>query len=371
MQELFFELIRVSIGNIDRLSRVPTVKEWQTIYDVAERQSLIGVCFSGLQRIGANSDDGFKNVGMSEVQYLTWMGMAVKIHQRNETLDKQCVDIQKRIKKDGFETCILKGQGVACCYNENLRMLRQSGDIDIWVNGTWRDVMDYVNAQTPNREFDMKHTHLNVYDGTTVEVHWWPSTTSNFFLNRRLRCFYRDQAAIQFHNEVPLITGETITITTPFFNSIHVLLHIWGHFLYEGVGFRQIMDYYFVCIQNDVQSRKEEVVSYYKKFGLYDFSRSVMWILQDIFGMDSRYLLTEPDEKGGQELLREILEGGNFGHASIENQVMNETIIHRWQRRAKRKLRLLKYNPMCCLCAPFYKTYLMVWKYNIIKQYNL
>lgn len=44
--------------------------------------------------------------------YLTWMGMAAKIQQRNQIVDEQCIALQKRLAAEGFKSCVLKGQGV-------------------------------------------------------------------------------------------------------------------------------------------------------------------------------------------------------------------------------------------------------------------
>lgn len=70
-ETLFYELIRVAIGTQENLSRLPSEHEWGRLYKMAEKQSLIGVCFAGLQRLGADSDVGFARIGMSKMLYLT------------------------------------------------------------------------------------------------------------------------------------------------------------------------------------------------------------------------------------------------------------------------------------------------------------
>ena len=165
--------------------------------------------------------------------------------------------------------------------------------------------------------------------------------------------------------------NDKITAADPFFDSIHLLLHILGHYLYEGVGLRQVMDYYYIVRHADVQQRKEEIVAYYKDFGLYDFSKSVMWVLKEVFGLEDNYMLTEPNEKSGKELLKEIMKEGNMGHASMRLSENNETTMHRWYRRWKRKLRLVRFNTIGVVCNPLYKARLLWWKQKVIKLYNL
>lgn len=44
--KLFYELIRVAVGNADRLSHTHSNKEWKVLCDMAKKQSLVGVCFA-------------------------------------------------------------------------------------------------------------------------------------------------------------------------------------------------------------------------------------------------------------------------------------------------------------------------------------
>lgn len=369
-----FSLLKYVLGNGSEDDLQSTAEEWKELYADARKQSLVGICFSGIDRLHESQLPPSQMV-------LKWIGQAEYIKSRNSAINQQCVELQKVLSEAGFDSCILKGQGVGALYktmySPELSQYRMSGDIDVWVvpkngkAGDWESVLDYVNSISPNREFDGKHTHLNIFQDTTVEVHWWPSVTSDVFVSRRLKNFYREQASFQCRHEVQLADGKIITAADPFFDSIHVLLHIYGHFLYEGVGLRQVMDYYFAVIQNDVQRRRNEVVRTYKELGLYDFSRAVMWVMQEAFGLERRYFLTEPDDRIGRELLNEIMSGGNFGSSLQENRVMNESFSRRMIRRTKRKSRLVKYNPIGVLCSPFYKAGLLIWKSKVIKHYNL
>lgn len=163
--QLFFELLRVVIGLQNCLSRLPSEKEWKVLYEMAKKQSLVGVCFVALQRLGADADDGFVRVGMSEMLYLTWMGMAAKIKQKNEIVDQQCAELQTKLAADGLRSCVLKGQGVASLYCEYLHGLRQSGDIDLWVDAPMERTMEYVMSIAPTRDVYFKHVHFNVLEG--------------------------------------------------------------------------------------------------------------------------------------------------------------------------------------------------------------
>lgn len=51
INKLFFELIRVTIGNQVCLSHTPSADEWCDLYAMAKKQSLVGVCFAGVQKL--------------------------------------------------------------------------------------------------------------------------------------------------------------------------------------------------------------------------------------------------------------------------------------------------------------------------------
>ena len=135
LNNLFFELIQVALDVRICLSRTPNDTEWKALYDMAKKQSMVGVCFAGVQRLPEDERP-------PEKLYLTWMGMAAKIQQRNEVVNRQCVELQAQLSADGLRSCILKGQGVAGIYTStgsaqvgSLSLLRQSGDIDVWIEG--------------------------------------------------------------------------------------------------------------------------------------------------------------------------------------------------------------------------------------------
>ena len=109
---LFYELIRVAIGTQEPpstglragLSRLPSEAEWEGLLDMAEKQSLIGVCFVGIHALGADSDEGYVQIGMSQDLYFDWMGTAAQINMKNEIVNKQCVELQKRLAADGLRS---------------------------------------------------------------------------------------------------------------------------------------------------------------------------------------------------------------------------------------------------------------------------
>lgn len=109
IEELFFELLQVAVGTRKSLSRVPTAREWGELYSMATRQALIGVAFAGVNHLRGDGDF-VASIGIPEALYLKWLGMTVKVQQRNRMMNEECVAVTKQLVHDGLACCVLKGQ---------------------------------------------------------------------------------------------------------------------------------------------------------------------------------------------------------------------------------------------------------------------
>ena len=312
MEQLFFELIRVAIGTQDTLSRPPSTCEWKELYNMAKKQSLVGIGFAGLQKLynSVNQELSTHNPqpnptknqepitqNLDEVQYLTWMGMAAKIQQRNEVVNQRCIDLQRMLSEDGISNCVLKGQGIAKLYGSDLCNLRQSGDIDVWCDGGRERIYKYSMEKLGEISgVNYHHIHFPVFDDTEVEMHIYPSFLSSPLRNKRLQDFCKLYAPCECKTE---------EISTPSlaFNLVFIMLHCYRHLSGHGVGFRQMMDYYFVllaakqmgskgsmqqsCGSNGLRieqpkalNYKKESLKWVKRLGMSRFAPALMWVMK-------------------------------------------------------------------------------------------
>lgn len=372
MNQLFFELIRVAIGTQESLSRLPSQKEWKALYDMAKKQSLVGVCFAALQRLGADADDPstcsgqedtFARIGMSEMLYLTWMGMTAKIQQKNETVNAQCVEVQQTIENAGFRTFIMKGQGNAALYNDDLCLLRQSGDIDIYLEGGFEKVNDFVQRTCPTKEINELEIHYHCLEDTEVEIHYCPFIMRNPIKNARLQKFFKD--AMRFDNKIALPNkAGDINVPTAEFNLVHQMVHIAHHLYTDGIGFRQLMDYYFV-MKHEIEVEKGSSVRDVKKvissLGLENFASALMWVLGHVFGLQKEYMLWKPCEKDGRMLLEEILKSGNFGHQDETKADLSNKWKSFWYVNSK-TIRFWRFDYWACFWSPLWRMYHFAWR---------
>lgn len=369
MNLLFFELIQVAIGRMDALSRVPSVEEWGALYGMSVKQAVAGVCFCGVQRLPKEQREELPRGLMMQ-----WFALAEQIRQRNEVMNRRCVEVQQMLAREGMGSCILKGQGVARLYdfnvndNGNLGAYRQSGDIDVWVDASREWAIDYVMKTVPTREFDQKHIHFHVFEDLDVEMHWVPVKRDSPKFDRILGEYFKKESSWQFANR----SGE-VCYPTVDFQLVHQLLHVYAHYVYEGVGLRQMMDLYFaqVALMKLAHEKRSEVLDMFDRLGLMKFVAGTQYVLNEVFGLEVDALLCAPDEKEGQLLLKEIETGGNFGQYDKRNNVKDETFAHRALRRFERRWRMVRFDPLGTILMPFSRLRLEIWMRRVRRKYGV
>ena len=316
---LEFEFIQVAMGLRERLSAVPSVHEWQVLFEFCKRQSLLGIGFAAVDRL--------HKVGVdcpSDIR-LQWYGYALQIERMNEKLNMQCGEITKRYEHDGLRCCILKGQGNLLNYPESLSMRRTPGDIDIWcitppsglsiANASLRDytnyhgitaVMEYVRMQFRLQGIDENpkacyhHIEAPSMDGTEVEVHYRPAFLRSPLRNWRMQKWFEHHADECMKNKTHL----GFSMMTSSVNVVYQICHLYTHIFEGGIGLRQLMDYYFALKvwHNDVMECKDlqtqgmwseglgtpvmsaqKVMAVLRSFGMRKFAGAVMWVLNEVF----------------------------------------------------------------------------------------
>lgn len=356
---LFFELLQVALGNRERLSCTPTSEEWSNLYEEGERQAITGILLSGIDSLPAEQRP-------TQSILLQWIGVGQLVEQRNRLLDVRCVGLLRKFKDDGLDGTILKGQGVARLYDKKLQPLRQSGDIDVYVNCGIKKALTFAKSQgLKSVEWDYKHLHLNLWNDTEIEMHYRVEVLLNLWKNRKLqKWFQKHHEAIQ-GSRFRVQEGEMVTPTVEF-NVFYILLHIYRHFLYEGIGMRQIIDYYFVLKSfsntNYANLTNSYAVKAINEFGMERFAMGLMWVMKETMGMTRVWMLWEPDEKEGKFILEQVIGGGNFGHYDQRLQngggkwsTLKTVCNHNWH--------LLMHYPIDVITSPFWFVWHKLWKF--------
>ena len=156
-----------------------------------------------------------------------------------------------------------------------------------------------------------------------------------------------------------------ITTPTVYFNSIYMLAHIYQHLFQEGIGLRQLMDYYFVLRQFQKVSKFQEVSeinAVLKEFGLTRLAGAVMWVLKEIFALPEEQMVCKPDEEEGRFLLNEIMQAGNFGKYDKRIERNGAKGLNLLIKHTKRNMHFLTHYPSETLWSPIWKIWHWVWR---------
>lgn len=371
-QKIFFDFLRFCIGSAKEIPGSLKEVDWKELYAIAKKQALLGVLFYGIQRLP-------KELAPEQKLLMQWMVMAEMIRKQNIRLFQDSVKVCQNFENEGFANCILKGQGNALLYPDPY--MRTPGDIDIYLSGGRRKIMKYVDQVCPNQVMRYHHVDFPVMK-TAIEVHFTPSYMFCPIHNRRMQKWFKEVMDLQCSNIVTLPDGYgEITVPTMNFNVIYLLSHLYRHVFTEGIGLRQLLDYYFVLVKwhtdltnltdsnkslpqmtqinTDLDTLRHEL----KYLGLWKFAQAVMYMLHEVFGLSEDRMIAPMDEREGRFLLDEIMQGGNFGQYDDRmGSKIGESKMHRYFRMNLRNLRFVKHYPTEALSEPLFRTWFAVWK---------
>ena len=390
-QRIFFEFLRFCIGTVQEVPSSLKGADWRALYAMARKQCLVGVLFDGIKRLPAD-------VGMDKGLLFQWMAQNQTLRKANARLDKAAVEVAEWFGRKGFRTCVLKGQGNALLYPPGME--RTPGDIDLWVDGGDRKVVSFVRSLSPDEKVCYHHIGFPEYNGVEVEVHFRPSFLFCFRHNRRLQRYYERVMDEQFAHKVKLGEQGEVAVPKAEFNLIFQLTHIFTHLMNEGIGLRQLLDYFFLLKNTDFIGNTDGVSGNtngdgfllntdftdntdriggnadgvdrrllqdeLRRLGLWEFAGAVMYIMKEVFGLEDNRLIVPPDVKRGRLVLKEVLEAGNFGQYDKRNWFGHSALGHNLQR-LYRDMRLVRYFPEEALSEPFFRIWHFFWRKRIVR----
>lgn len=371
---LLFELLQVAVGRRDRLSFAPSKSEWLHLYQLSEQHALLGVCFAALQRLPNEQ-------WPDEETLVDWIWQAQRISERNAMMTECSLEAVERLQRDGFDVCLLKGQGNAMMYGE-MADYRQAGDIDLWVTPRQepqrqpkRRVVEYVQKKYPKVSLRFHHIDFPCFDDAEVEIHFVPNYLNNFWLNHRLKIWFERMREDQMMHLVALGEGQ-IAVPTIQFNAFCQLLHIYHHVFEEGLGLRQMMDYYYVLTAFMAEASAEDIEQYRQmisRLKLQSLAGAVMYVIHEVFGFPVDQLPYSPNRSKGIALLSDMMQAGNFGHfdnryEKEKRETGSRAMIHRYWRKTKRNLLLAFDYPHEALWEPVFRLFHFFWRtFNLWK----
>lgn len=334
----FYQLLRLSLGLTQEFLNDLDTEMWRWLYHTAVRQSVTGICYEGICML-PNEKKPPVEIAMQ------WLCEAETTRGANELQYQEVARLTRTFAEKGRKTVILKGQANARLYPN--KFSRQPGDVDLWIEGGRESVisllmeMDLLDSLS-NTSVEggatatYHHVHLPKNEhGVIVEIHFRPSSGNYAPLtNRRLQRWLEQE--IQHTTAVP----EGFNVPSVRFALVMQLAHIQRHFLSSGIGLRQIVDYYWL-LQEATADDLRQVEQLLDKFGLRHAAGALMWVLGEVLHLEPQKMIGKTDSFRGQWMLRETMEGGNFGHYARRQQY---SLFKRVLEDKRRRLRLTRFN---------------------------
>lgn len=342
---VFFELLKAGLwgsGNPD--IRIDGATDWDYIYRLAKEQSVQGLVLQGIEWFKNHNDNLNLNVSIPQVLLLQWIGEVQIIEQRNKEMNAFIADLIDKLRKADIYALLVKGQGIAQCYEKPL--WRSSGDVDMLLS---KDNYEKAKAFllplgdiTEPEEARKKHFAMQI-EQWTVELHG----TLHVGLSARVDRMLDNVQYDVFHRgevrSVALDVNDSLNDngTTKSFKSVQVFLpaanedvvyvfaHILQHFYKGGIGLRQICDWcrllwtYRESLNHEYlesKIREAGVMSEWEAFGAF----AVKYLGMPVEAMplldvrckkeDGRCEIDANLKKKADKICKFILEVGNFGH---------------------------------------------------------
>lgn len=310
-QQAFFALVRGGLWEKEVRLKPFWIVGYREIYRLAQEQSLIGLIAAGLEHVVDEK--------IPQNTALTIVGNTVQLEKRNLAMNAFIAKLVAKMRDAGIETLLVKGQGIAQCYERPL--WRACGDIDLFLDEeNYRKASSFLHPFASNAEkenFNIRHLAMTI-DSWIVELHGTLYTQIRKRVDQGLQKIQEDT----FKNRHVRIwkNGETDVLLPSTDNDVvFVFAHIYQHFFGEGIGLRQICDWcrllwtYRDTIDRNLLEKRLNEMCLMNKW------RAFAALSVNYLGMPEEAMpFYSPEKKWKRKadaIISLILRSGNFGHA--------------------------------------------------------
>lgn len=306
----FLELVRAGLWEKEaRLVQFGNIV-FEEIYRLAEEQSVIGLVTAGLEHI--------KDVKVPQEIVLQCIGDSLQLEQTNKAMNLFIAELMEKIRNADIYTLLVKGQGLAKCYEKPL--WRSSGDVDLFLSDDnykrAKDLLVPIASDVEKEYVREKHLGMTI-DGFVVELH---GTLYSGLSSKIEKGLDEIKKAVFYEGKVRAWTncGTQVFMLAADEDVVYVFTHMLQHFFKEGLGLRQVCDWCrLLWTYKDALNRgllekrlkKAGLLSEWKAFGA--FAVEYLGLPKDampFYSADAKW------KKKASRICVFILEVGNMGH---------------------------------------------------------
>lgn len=233
--EAFFALLRAGLWEKEVQLAPYGEIDFSAVLDLAEEQSVVGLLAAGIDHV-VDCKPQRKDV-------LQFIGRTVQLEQRNQAMNYFIGVMVEKMREAGIYTLLVKGQGVAQCYERPL--WRSCGDVDFFLSDeNYEKAKEFLKPLASSVEEEHvreKHLGLSI-DPWVVELHGslysgLSSRVEKELDDVYLDTFYRGNVRSWMNDKVQVFE---LAVENGVF---YVFTHILQHFYKGGIGLRQICDW--------------------------------------------------------------------------------------------------------------------------------
>ncbi len=233
--DVFFALLRAGLWEDRNRDRIDGTTDWNEVHQLAQEQSVQGLVLQGIERL---RDDNL-NQGL----LLEWIGEVQMIEQQNLAMNAFVADLIEKLRKKDIYALLVKGQGIAQCYEKPL--WRTCGDVDLLLSkDNYEKAKEFLwpLSNSAGTEWGYQRHLSMAIDQWVVELHGTLRTQLSSKVDRLIDETQKD---ILFNGKVrPWMNGKVqISLPGPDNDVIFIFTHFLKHFYKGGLGLRQICDW--------------------------------------------------------------------------------------------------------------------------------
>lgn len=282
--------------------------DWSKVYQLAEEQSVVGLVTAGIEQV--------KDLRVPQEIVLQWVGETLQLEQCNREMNDFIAEIVAKMRRNDIYTLLVKGQGLAQCYERPL--WRKSGDVDLLLSDS-----NYTKAKqfllsmatgNKNEERYSKHLGMSI-DPWYIEIHGTMRTGLSGRVDKLVDAVQHD--VFYGGNVRSWMNGKTTVFLPAQDNDvIFVFTHFIKHFYKEGMCLRQVCDWCRLLWTYRDSLNHVVLEKRISRAGLLSEWKSFAAMVVDGLGMPKEAMPLYSEErrwhKKGQKIMRFILKGAQY-----------------------------------------------------------
>ena len=306
----FFALIRANLWeHRNQEIRIDGSTDWNEIYQLAQEQSVLGLALAGLEH---------SDIKPPKELLLQWIGEVQVIEQRNKEMNVFIAEQIDKLRKAEVDAVLVKGQGVAQCYERPL--WRSCGDVDLFLNDEnyqkAKELLLPLGKMIEPEEVAKKHFAMGI-DGWAVELHGSLKSGLSSRVEMEL-----DGVQVDTFNGGQVrswMNGQTQVFLLKAENdAFYVFTHILQHFYKGGIGLRQICDWSRLLYTYKGSINRDLLEQRITRAGLMTEWKAFGALVIEYLGMPVEAMPFYSDsikwKRKASRIMEFVMMSGNFGH---------------------------------------------------------